>query len=207
MNKTETTLRFYENVELRAQEVEGVAVIEGNPIVFDQPTQIGGEMGWEEVIRPSALVNADISDVVLTIEHDGRKIPLARTKKGRGTMTLTKTPEGLHMRAELDIENNTEARALYSAIKRGDLDKMSFLFIIREGGDSWEYKGDQVHREIFDIARILDVSVVSRPAYNGTDVQLSRSEAEAVREATEVAHKRTAEVEALRIKNRIASGK
>lgn len=208
MAKTEMTLRLYENVELRALKEEGVAVIEGDPVVFDQKAKIGGDApnGWTEVIRPSALVNTDISDVVLTIEHDGHKIPLARTKKGKGTMTLTKTSNGLHMRAVLDTENNADARALYSAIKRGDLDKMSFLFIIREGGDKWDYQDEEMHREITDIAKILDVSVVSRPAYDGTEVQLSRSEAEALNEAQESARKGRDKVEALRVKNRIAAG-
>ena len=203
--KTEMTKRFYENIELRALSEEDEAIIEGMPIVFNQVTHIGpAEGGWDEVIRSSALVNADMSDVVLTIEHNGSKIPLARTKKGRGTMTLEKTPEGVKMRAVLDVKNNAEARALYSAIERGDLDKMSFLFIIRDGGDSWEYKGDQVHREIFDIAKLLDVSVVARPAYDGTEVQLSRSEVDAREEAVDAVRKKEREeVEALRIKNRI----
>lgn len=204
--KKETTLRLYAT-EMRAtqDETEG-AYIEGEPIVFNQRTWIGcGEDGFEEIILPSALVNADLSDVVLTIEHDGRKIPLARTKKGKGTMTLTKTGTGLHMKAKLDIENNTEARALFSAISRGDMDQMSFLFVIAPDGDKWTYEEGRYRREILDIAQVLDVSVVTRPAYDGTSVQLSRSEAEAQKEARARVDESN-EVEALKLKNRIIAG-
>lgn len=204
--KKETTLRLY-TTEMRALTDEaGVAVITGTPIVFDQETHIGDdEYGFYEIIRPSALVNADLSDVVLTVEHDGRKIPLARTKKGRGTMTLTKTAKGLDMRAELDIENNSEARALYSAISRGDMDQMSFLFVIAPEGDKWTYENDVYKREIINIAQVLDVSVVTRPAYDGTSVQLSRSEVDAKEEARARVDREN-EVEALKLKNRILAG-
>lgn len=205
--KKETTLRLYAT-EMRAlqDENEG-AVIEGNPIVFNQRTWVGfsKEDGFEEVILTSALVNTDLSDVVLTVEHDGRKIPLARTKKGKGTMTLTKTPTGLHMKAKLDIENNTEARALFSAISRGDMDQMSFLFVIAQNGDRWTYENDIYKREIVDIAQVLDVSVVTRPAYDGASVQLSRSEVDA-REEARVRVNEIKEVEALKLKNRIMAG-
>lgn len=204
--KKETTLRLY-TTEMRALTDEaGVAVITGTPIVFNQETRIGDdEYGFYEVIRPSALANADLSDVVLTVEHDGRKIPLARTKKGRGTMTLAKTATGLDMRAELDIENNTEARALYSAISRGDMDQMSFLFVIAPEGDNWTYEKDVYKREITNIAQVLDVSVVTRPAYDGTSVQLSRSEVDAKEEARARVDREN-EVEALKLKNRILAG-
>ena len=207
MAKKETTVRLYAT-EMRALSEEGEAIIEGTPIVFDEWTHIGSdEYGFDEVIRPSALVNADISDVVLTIEHDGRKIPLARTKKGRGTMTLTNTGKGLDMRAKLDVENNSEARALYSAISRGDMDAMSFVFTVAEGGDTWSWdSGSNMYkREVTAIAQLYDVSVVARPAYDGTSVKLSRSEEGALTEARARAE-RLAEVEALRAKNREAAG-
>lgn len=205
--KKETTIRLYDT-EMRASQNENDgSIIEGNPIVFNQRTWIGisKEDGFEEVILPSALVNTDLSDVVLTIEHDGRKIPLARTKKGKGTMSLSKTPTGLHMRAKLDTENNTEARALFSAISRGDMDQMSFRFVISPNGDRWTYENETCKREIVDIAQVLDVSIVTRPAYEGAGVQLSRSEVDA-REEARVRVKEREEVEALKLKNRIIAG-
>lgn len=205
--KAETTLRYF-TCEMRAATDEnGIAYIEGDPVVFNQEAVIArGGQRWIEVIHPNALVSADTSDVVLTVEHDGRKIPLARTKKGRGTMQLSVVPSGLHMRAALDIERNAEARALYSAIDRGDMDSMSFLFVVAPEGDSWTVLEDGgMRRDILSISRILDVSVVTRPAYEGTGVALSRSEAEAFASAQERADVGRM-MEVIRLKNRIISG-
>lgn len=205
--KAETTRRIFD-CEMRALTTEeGAMVIEGDPVVFDQEAVIvrNGQR-WIEVIHPGALVNTDISDVVLTVEHDGRKIPLARTKRGRGTMELSKIPTGLHMRAMLDTVRNSEAMALYSAIDRGDMDSMSFLFIIAPGGDSWTALEDGgMRRDIYAISKILDVSVVTRPAYDGAGVALSRSEEEALASFQE--RKDTERMmEVIRLRNRIHAG-
>lgn len=204
--KHETTLRIY-TAEMRALENSDnkEVVIEGTPIVFNQWTHIGGEdpeEGFDEVLVPMSFVNTDMRDVVLTIEHDGRKIPLARTKNGKGTMTLTKTAQGINMRAVLDVENNTEARAVYSAIKRGDLDKMSFLFIVAQDGDAWVYENNRYKREIHAVEKLLDVSIVARPAYSGTSVELSRSEVDALGGMLDDM-KRVKEIELLKEKNKI----
>lgn len=201
--KKETTLRIYSS-EMRALEDNNEVIIEGTPIVFNQWTHIGGEgeEGFDEIITPMAFTNTDMRDVVLTIEHDGRKIPLARTKNGKGTMTLAKTAQGVNMRAILDVENNSEARALYSAIKRGDLDKMSFLFVVARDGDTWVYENNKYKREIHAIEKLLDVSIVARPAYAGTSVELSRSEVDALGHILDDMQK-TQEIEILKEKNRI----
>ena len=99
--------------------------LEGVAVVFNQPAQIGN---ITEVIAPEALRGVDLSDIVLITNHDGAQIPLARSPK---TLSLEITDKGLEMRAELP---DTEAgRAVYEAVKRGDLSQMSFAFDI---GDS-----------------------------------------------------------------------
>lgn len=151
-------------------------VIEGVPIVFNQDARIQDWAGeFIERIDPHALDNADMKDVRLFINHDTSKMTLARSKNGNGTMTLNVQPDGVHMRASLDIDNNAEARALYSAIQRGDMDGMSFMFRIR--GQKWDdIDSDLPTRTITDISIIHEVSVVNFPAYQSTSVSARSAE-------------------------------
>lgn len=164
------TQRSY-SVELRATESEE-GVIEGTPIVFNQKTRIVDWAGeYDEIIDREALKNADLKDVRLFVNHDINKITLARSKNGNenSTMSFTVDDKGLHIKAKLDTENNSEARSLYSAVKRGDMDGMSFMFRIR--GDEWkDIDSDVPLRIVKDISIVHEVSVVNFPAYQGTSV-------------------------------------
>lgn len=145
----------------------------GTPIVFNQPTRIIDMFGDEfnEVISPTALNNTDMRDVRLFVNHDLGKIALARSKNGNAnsTMRFDVDGEGLHVQAKLDIENNAEARALYSAVQRGDVDGMSFGFRVR--GEEWTDVNSKVPtRTITDISILHEVSVVNYPAYPQTSV-------------------------------------
>lgn len=164
------TQRSY-NVELRATESEE-GVIEGTPIVFNQKTRIVDWAGeYDEIIDREALKNADLKDVRLFVNHDINKITLARSKNGNenSTMSFIVDDKGLHIKAKLDTENNSEARSLYSAVKRGDMDGMSFMFRIR--GDEWkDIDSDVPLRIVKDISIVHEVSVVNFPAYQGTSV-------------------------------------
>jgi phage head maturation protease len=76
----------------------------------------------------------------------------------------------MEIRVDLDTENNAEARALYSAVKRGDMSGMSFMFIV--DGDSWEdIDTDYPKRTIMSIRKVFEVSAVAFPAYEQTDIQ------------------------------------
>lgn len=165
------------SVELRATENEA-GVIEGTPIVFDQKTHIVDWAGeYEEIIDRNALKNCDLKDVRLFVNHDTNKITLARSKNGNenSTMSFTVDEKGLHIKAKLDIENNSEARALYSAVKRGDMDGMSFMFRVR--GDEWkDVDKDVPTRVVKDISIVHEVSVVNFPAYAGTSVNARSSQ-------------------------------
>lgn len=162
------TKRNYE-IELRAEENQ-TGIIEGVPIVFDKQTIIHDFAGdFKEVISRDALNDCDLKDVLLCINHDTNKIALARTKNGKGTMQLEIKEDGLHMRAKLDIENNTEARALYSAIQRGDVNGMSFMFRVKK--DKWtNLETEMPERRIEAISVVHEVSVVNFPAYNQTTI-------------------------------------
>lgn len=164
-----TTRAF--NATFRAVENES-GVIEGTPIVFNQDTVIQDWAGkFTERIDPKALDNTDMRDVLLFVNHDINKIALARSKNGNdnSTMQFSIEDDGVHMKANLDIENNNEARALYSAVKRGDMDGMSFMF--RVAKDEWRnLDSDLPTRIIKEISIIHEVSVVNFPAYSQTNV-------------------------------------
>lgn len=174
-NTDKLTSRAYElKLETRAEE-EGV--IEGYPIVFGKETIIHDIAGdFKEIIERGALDKADLKDVLLCVNHDTSKIALARTKNGKGTMSLEIREEGLFMRAKLDLENNPEARAVYSAIKRGDLNGMSFMFRVKK--DNWtDLSSNLPERRIEEISIVHEVSVVNFPAYQDTSLQ-ARGEVE-----------------------------
>ena len=164
---------------------EGGNIIDGRPIVFNQPTDIGG--WFEETIEPGALDEADLSDVRFCKNHDTNNV-YARSKKGKGTMTLTPDDEGLLVSAEVDKENNPLAATLYSEVNRGDIDGMSFMFTVAD--ERWEdLESDYPKRFITKIGTVLEVSAVKFPAYPQTTIgarakdalENARSEAEAAR--------------------------
>ena len=89
-------------------------------------------------------------------------------------MQLTVDDDGVHISADLDTENNEQARALYSAISRGDMDGMSFCFFVSEDNQRWTKNGEAVKREILKVDKVIEVSAVNFPAYAGTNIN-SRS--------------------------------
>ena len=105
------------------------------------------------------------------VNHDTSRIPLARSRRNNGnsTMQLLIDNDGLNIRAQLDVENNSEARALYSAVQRGDISGMSFMFSIDT--DEWEKQDtDYPTRRIKKIASVVEVSAVTFPAYEQTEI-------------------------------------
>ena len=174
MAKKELERRSY-NFEVRAEETETGHIITGRPIVYNSRT----DMGWfDEIIEPGALNNTDLTDVRFLVNHDTSMIPLARSRKNtaNSTMQLMTDNEGLSIRVNLDIENNSDAKSLYSAVKRGDISGMSFMFGV--DSDEWEdLESDHPTRHIRDISTVVEVSAVTFPAYEATDIQARSKEA------------------------------
>jgi len=156
--------------EVRAEENEQHGTyITGTPIVFNQETDLGF---CSERIDPNALAETDLKDVRFLIGHNTSMIPLARSRNNNenSTMQMSVTDEGMDIRVDLDTENNAEARALYSAVKRGDMSGMSFMFTVDK--DSWENTDtDYPKRTILSIRKVYEVSAVAFPAYEGTSIQ------------------------------------
>lgn len=180
MKKKELQHRSY-LCEVRAEENEnGIALITGRPIVYNSTT----DLGWfSEEIEQGALNGTDLTDVRFLVNHDTSKIPLARSRRNNGNSTMTLIPDeqGLTMHADIDIENNTEAKSLNSAIKRGDISGMSFMFTIED--EEWrDLESDYPKRIIKKIGSIVEVSAVTFPAYQSTSIY-SRNNKEALENA------------------------
>lgn len=189
-NKKELEQRSY-NFEVRAEESDQGSIILGRPIVYNSRT----DLGWfDEIIEGGALDFADLTDVRFLVNHDTSKIPLARSRRNNGnsTMQLTTDQEGMTIRVLLDTENNAEAKSLYSAVKRGDISGMSFMFSVKD--EEWDdIDGDHPTRRIKSISTVVEVSAVTFPAYEATEIQArSREALENARQAVETARQQKA---------------
>ena len=151
---------------------------------------------YREVIDKDALKDTDLKDVRFLVGHNTGMIPLARSRNNNenSTMQMTVNERGMDIRVDLDTENNAEARALYSAVRRGDMSGMSFMFIV--DSDSWEdIDTEYPKRTITSIRKVFEVSAVAFPAYEGTSIQAA-SEGEtldSVKASLESARKQLAE--------------
>lgn len=164
--------RRFKVLDFRALQPDGQddkKSLEGHAAVFNSITNIGG--WFNEVIERGAFDGCDLDDVLFFVNHDTSKIPLARSRRNNGnsTMQLKVDNTGLFMHADLDVDNNPEARQLYSSVERDDIDGMSFMFRVAE--DRWEDLDTEMPtRHILKIAKAFEVSAVNWPAYEDTDI-------------------------------------
>ena len=177
--------------EIRADETDRGRRITGRPIVYGQRTDLGY---FDEIIEPGALNDADLRDVRFLVNHDTRRIPLARSRRNNGNSTMTLYPNelGLDIDVLLDTENNTEARALYSAVQRGDISGMSFMFSIDD--EEWEdLESDHPTRHVRKIGTVVEVSACTFPAYSETAINARSKEAlDSARSAVDTARQQNA---------------
>lgn len=190
MKKKELEQRAY-NFEVRAEETDQGNIITGRPIVYNSRT----DLGWfDEIIESGALNYTDLTDVRFLVNHDTSKIPLARSRRNNGnsTMQLMVDERGMEIRVLLDTENNAEARSLYSAVQRGDISGMSFMFAIKD--EEWDaLDSDHPTRRIKSISTVVEVSAVTFPAYAATEINARSKEAlESARSAVETARQQEA---------------
>lgn len=190
--------------EVRAdQSEEHGTFITGRPIVFEARTDIGP---WDEIIDRGALDETDLKDVRFLVNHNIDMIPLARSRNNNAnsTMQMSVDENGMSIRVDLDIANNADARSLYSAVSRGDISGMSFMFSVDK--DSWdEVDSEHPTRHIRSIRRVLEVSAVTFPAYAQTSIQTrGLSEAlDSAKESLESERNRLREIERRKKKIRI----
>lgn len=156
-----------------SQTDSGLLVLRGMPIVFGKPTVLFEDEGiqYKEIIEPDALTGCDMSDFILNRNHgyaDGTVY--ARTRNG--SLTYSITPEGMEITAQLDNEDDRH-RNLYRDIQTKRVDKMSFSFVIADGGA--QYDPETHTRTIKRIRKLYDVSAVDFAAYNDTSITTARS--------------------------------
>jgi len=149
-------------------EVRAVATEDGSLKIGGYAATFNSEasgLNFREVIAPGAFTRALASNdpVFLLVNHDMEGIPLASTQSG--TLQLRQDKTGLYMEATLDPAN-PKAQELSSALRRGDMDKMSFAFTVSPDGQT----KDAGLRTLTDIERLYEVSVVTLPAYDSTSV-------------------------------------
>ena len=199
------------NFEVRAEENEQHGhFLSGRPIVFGQRTDMGT---FDEIIDAGALDTTDLKDVRFLVNHNVDMIPLARSRNNNenSTMQMSVDADGMTIRVDLDTENNADAKSLYSAVNRGDISGMSFMFVVDK--DSWE-DVDTEHptRHIRSIRKVFEVSAVTFPAYSQTSIQargladaLDSAEASLESERAKLAQLRLAK-EKLKLKASIEHG-
>lgn len=174
MKKKELETRSYA-FDVLAEETESGNIITGRPIVYNSRTDLGY---FDEIIEPGALNATNLTDVRFLVNHDTSKIPLARSRRNNGnsTMQLTVDDQGMGIKVVLDTENNSEARSLYSAVQRGDISGMSFMFGVDD--EEWEdLDTDHPIRHIRSISSVVEVSAVTFPAYESTEINARSKEA------------------------------
>lgn len=183
------------NFEVRAEQNEEHGhFLTGQPIVFDERT----DLGWyDEIIEKNALKDTDLRDVRFLINHNTDMIPLARSRNNNenSTMQMSVGDTGMDIRVDLDTENNAEAKALYSAVDRGDISGMSFMFTVDK--DEWsDLESEHPTRRVMSIGKVFEVSAVTFPAYEATSIQ-ARGLSEALESAKESLESARAEKRAI----------
>ena len=191
--------------EVRAENNEQYGdFITGRPIVYNSRTDIGG---FDEIIEAGALDGADLKDVRFLVNHNTDMIPLARSRNNNenSTMQMIVDDGGMNIRVNLDTANNSDAKNLYSAIQRGDIDGMSFMFTVER--DEWEnLESDHPTRHIRKIGKVFEVSAVTFPAYPETTISARNAQTlDNARAALDSAKNANNEIEVLRMKALINS--
>lgn len=186
-------------VEIRAADTEdGKMIVEGYATTFNEPYTLWEEKDFviREQVAPTAFSATDMSDVIMQYDHEGRVF----ARISNGTLELTADNHGLHVRA--DLGGTAIGRQLYEEIKGGYTSKMSFGFTV-EAEDrltTMENGKEAVLRTITGIRKLYDVSAVSLPANNATEIS-ARAFCEGV--IAEVAEERRAAAERERQKRKI----
>ena len=145
-------------------------VVEGYATTFNQPYELyrDSELVINEQVDQRAFDEANVGDVIFQMNHEGRVY--ARTRNN--TLEITPDEKGLFIHA--DLSGTEEGRKLYEEIKGGYTDKMSFGFIVdedeRKVTEDHETGNVDFLRTITKIRKLFDVSVVSIPANDATEI-------------------------------------
>lgn len=161
--------REYRNMELRVLDIEDADkkyMVEGYASTFDKYLllTIDGEDYFER-IEPTAFDDADLSDVVFRVDHEGP----VYARSSAGSVEIWHDEHGLGQRA--DLGRTQRARDLFADIKVGNYPQMSFAFVVADDGDYFDMATNT--RVITKIDKVFDVSPVSFPANPNTSLSVS----------------------------------
>lgn len=155
-------------METRTAE-DGAMIVEGYATTFNQPYELwrDKEMTVNEQVDPNAFAETDMTDVIMQYDHEGRVF----ARIANGTLVIEPDEHGLRIRANL---GGTEiGRQLFEEIQGGYTNKMSFGFTVT-GAERKTTKGEDGHitvlRTITKIGKLYDVSAVSLPANDATEI-------------------------------------
>ena len=183
MNKHEIEYRNAES-EISSSSDEGLKV-KGYAVVFNVPTLLYESDGikYYEQVDKNALTNADMKNVVFRYNHNDDFQVLARTSNN--TLTLNVDGKGLYI--EADLAPTTAGKDIYELIKRKDVNKLSYAYVVETA--HYEKKSNNEYVRIIDsIKKVVDVSAVDFPAYHQTDLDVVKRSFENV--VNEVEQKR-----------------
>lgn len=145
-------------------------IVDGKPVCIGEKTKLFEIDGIEyfEVMEPGCFDEADLSDVVFNVNHGDGNHAVARTRNK--TLELEVKEDGVYCKAKLD-KQNPRCVQVYTDIRSGLLDKMSFAFTIKEES----YDNQERCFYVRKIGKVYDVSAVEHPAYEDTSISARRS--------------------------------
>ena len=181
MSKQQLEVRSF-NAEIRSADIQNEQmIVEGYALKFNSLSQSFGN--WREVIDPHALDNCDMSDVRCLVNHD---TTLVLGRNTSGTLELNVDDVGLYFKCI--FPNTSYAKDLFEVLKRGDVSQMSFGFFLAPNGDAFskdpENSGMFI-RTLKEIEKIYEVSIVTIPAYEETNVEIAQRSIEKMQEEFE----------------------
>ena len=160
-----------ENIEIRAigslRANNNDRTIQGTAIVFNSLSVDLG--GFKELIKPSAVTNQLIadSDILFLFNHEDERVPLARSKRGSGTLSISITSTGVDF--SFQAKDTAAGNEILAAVRSGDITSCSFAFRVADNGESWESLPDGSYlRTITAFESLHDFSLVNSPAYEMT---------------------------------------
>lgn len=150
------------SAQAAAKRIDTDFYVEGYATTFDSPYllyEIEGTKFYER-IDAHALDGADMSDVIMQYDHEGRVF----ARQSNGSLILIPDHKGLLIAA--DLGRTDLARGLYQDIQQGMITKMSWAFTVKT--DSYDRATHT--RTILEIKKVYDVSAVSIPANGDTEI-------------------------------------
>jgi HK97 family phage prohead protease len=147
-------------------------IISGTAIVFNQRSNLMNNQFYE-IIKPEAITRELInsSDIFFRFEKDINRIPLARCKRGKGTLSIS--IDSSKVSFSFRAKDTKQGNEILQAVRCGDLTNCSFTYRVAEGGEKWQQLTNGKYlRTITKIKSLHDFNIVVNPDYDSATVNL-----------------------------------